>query len=77
MTFRAATDRATEVCITLADIASACGVSLSTVDRARLDPETSPNARPAPAGWQVAVAKLARKRAAELVRLAEQVERRA
>lgn len=76
MEFKTATDRAAAACITLRDVAEACDVSLNTIDRARLA-ASSPNARPAPAGWQAAVAGLARARGTELLRLADELEQRA
>jgi hypothetical protein len=71
--FKAATDRATAACITLNDIADAMGVAQNTVARARMDPDGE-NARPAPAGWERALARLARKRMEELARLAVALE---
>lgn len=71
--FKRATDAATGR-ITLGDIADACGVSENLIQRGRLDPGTSDYRNP-PAGWQAAVAKLARERAAGLVRLADRLER--
>ena len=73
MDFKAASDRAIGACITLADISTATGVSDSLVRRARLDPE-GPSFRRPPEGWNKAIAKLARKRAGELVKLAGEVE---
>ena len=73
MDFKKATDRATRTCITLADIGDATGVTHQTVRRARLDPSTD-SYRPPPDGWQSAIAKLARERAAELLELAEELE---
>jgi hypothetical protein len=71
MDFKEATDRATGACITLEDVAQALGVF--EVARARMDP-SNPNARPAPAGWERALARLARKRMEELARLAVALE---
>ena len=73
MEFKQATDRATTTCITLADIASAAGVTHHSVRRARLDPGTASYRTPA-AGWEKAIAKLARERAGDLVKLAEELE---
>ena len=73
MDFREATDTATETCITLADIADAAGVPHQSLRRARLDPGTDSYRSP-PVGWESAIAKLARERAAELVELAEELE---
>ena len=75
MDFKEATDRAIETCVTLADIGVATGVSHQTVRRARLDPGKSAGSfRPPPDGWESAIAKLARERAAELVKLARELE---
>ncbi len=73
MDFKAASSRATETCITLSNIATACGVADNTVRRARMDP-SSPNYRPPVPGWEKAIAKLARERAGELVKLADELE---
>ncbi len=73
MDFKQATDRATKTCITLVDIAKAAGVTHHSVRRARLDPRTGSYRSP-PAGWEPAIAKLARERAGELTRLAEELE---
>jgi hypothetical protein len=75
MDFKEATSKLTD-CPTLDDIARACDVARNTVLRARMDPN-SPNARPAPAGWERTIARLARMRAKELARLADALERRA
>jgi hypothetical protein len=72
--FKAATDRAIGTCITLADIAGAAGVSDNAIRRARLDPDSGDSYRRPPEGWQSAIAKLARERAADLVRLADELE---
>ncbi len=74
MDFKTASDRVTGACVTLDDIAVAAGVSDSLIRRARLDPE-GPSFRRPPDGWEKAIAKLARERAAELVNLAEELER--
>ena len=73
MDFKRATDRATAACITLADVAAASHVSDNKVRRARMDPN-SPEYRSPPSGWEKAIARLARERAAELVKLAEELE---
>ena len=73
MDFKQATDRATKTCITLVDIAGAVDVTHHSVRRARLDPRTASYRSP-PAGWELAIAKLARERAAELVKLAAELE---
>jgi hypothetical protein len=54
--------------VTAADLAEELGVSQNAVARARLDPSTR-EYRPAPAGWETAVARLASQRAAELLKL--------
>ena len=73
MDFKQATDRATKTCIALADIAEVSGVTHHSVRRARLDPRTVSYRSP-PGGWEQAIAKLARERAGELVKLAEELE---
>ena len=70
--FIAATDSLT-ACPAHDDIAVAAGVSVQTVRQARLAPD-HPNNRPPPQGWEKAIAKLARERAGELVKLAEELE---
>ena len=73
MIFTEATDRLT-ACPTHQDIAEAAGwTSVQTVRQARLDPSSSSYRRP-PDGWGPAIAKLARERAGELVKLAEELE---
>ena len=72
MDFRAATDRMIPA-ITLADLSAELGMSEAAVRQARLDPESSSYRTPPP-GWQRAVAKLARERGGELVKLAEALE---
>ena len=73
MTFTEATDRLTD-CPTHKEIANAEGwTSVQTVRQARLNPSSSNFRRP-PDGWESAIAKLARERAAELVKLAEALE---
>ena len=72
MDFTEATDRLT-ACPTHAEIADAAGVSLPKVRQARMR-QTSEGYRRPPDGWESAIAKLARERAAELVRLAEELE---
>jgi hypothetical protein len=72
MDFKAASDRLT-ACITLADIAAASGGAESTIRQARLDRSTSSYRSP-PDGWQAAIAKLARARAAELLELADSLD---
>lgn len=55
------------------EIAAATGVSTNTIRRARANPNTR-NYRPPPANWQLAVARLAKERAEELLDLHRQVE---
>lgn len=66
-TFKEATDALFRF-VTADELASELGVSRNTIARARMDPD-SPNVRPAPAGWQEAVKKLASAREAELADL--------
>lgn len=73
MDFRAATDRATGACITLADIATVAGVSDNAIRRARLTPGTDSYRSP-PEDWEKAITKLARERAQKLEQLAEELE---
>ena len=72
MDFKAATDRMIAA-ITLADLSAEVGTSNATVRQARLDPKGSSYRSP-PDGWEKAIAKLARSRAGELVKLAEELE---
>ena len=73
MTFTEATDRLTD-CPTHEEIADAAGwTSVQTVRQARLDPASTSFRRP-PDGWESAIAKLARERAAELLKLAEELD---
>jgi len=71
--FQAASDRAIATCITLADIAEGAGVPHQSLRRARIDRDKESYRSP-PDGWESAIAKLARERAAELVKLAEELE---
>ena len=73
MDFNEATDRATSTCITLADIATASGVTHHAIRRARVDPAKDAHRKP-PEGWEPAIARLARDRAAQLAKLAEELE---
>jgi hypothetical protein len=50
------------------EIAAATGVSTNTIRRTRADPSTR-NYRPAPADWKAALARLAARRADELLDL--------
>lgn len=71
MDFKTATDRVSG-CISHAEIAAAMGVSLQTVRQARMD-FSAPGHRPAPAGWQVVLAQLARERSKELSVFADEL----
>ena len=73
MNFKAATDRLITR-VTLPEIAAACGASVNSIERARMDPESGSYRRP-PVGWELAVARLARERSGELQSLAEDLER--
>lgn len=70
--FREATDRLIDT-VSLADLAKELGVSHGLLRQARLSTSAS-SYRSAPAGWEVAVAKLARERGGELLRLADDIE---
>lgn len=70
--FREVTDRLIEV-VTLADLARELGVSHGLLRQARLNPSASSYRSP-PAGWEGAVARLARERGGELLKLAEEME---
>lgn len=56
------------------EIGAATGVSTNTIRRTRADPSTR-NYRPAPRGWEMALARLADQRVEELLRLKEELER--
>lgn len=73
MTFRDAIDRL-GARITHEEVAEALGVSVASVRQYRLSPEAQAH-RSAPAGWQKALARLARERGKELKALADQLER--
>ena len=68
--FKMATDL---VCLTAPEAAKLLGSTVSSVRQARLGTEKAGHRRP-PAGWEQAIAKLARERAGELVKLAEELE---
>ena len=72
MDFREGSSRLTE-CVTLADIATETGMSHQSIMQARLDPSKDGHRSP-PTNWRTAIMKLARERAAELVKLAEELE---
>ncbi|MEX2472152.1 MAG: hypothetical protein WEA34_08245 [Gemmatimonadota bacterium] len=74
--FKRASDRAAAARITLADMAKSVGVEHQTLRRARMDPESSGYRGP-PEGWEKALAKLAQKRASDLIKLAEELRRAA
>lgn len=71
--FRGITDRLTAA-VSLADLAAELGVSHGLVRQARLSEEASSYRKP-PAGWEPAVAALARRRARELEELAGEIDR--
>jgi len=71
MDFVSATDRLT-VCMSHSDIAYEAGVSVQAIRQARMYPQAEGYRSP-PSGWESVVAKLARARAAELVKLAEEL----
>lgn len=71
MDFKTATDRVGG-CITHAEIAAACGVSIQTIRQARMHPESSSYRNP-PAGWQAVLGQLARRKATDLLAFADAV----
>ncbi len=71
MEFRAATD-ALAGKVTHQELAAELGVSVQAIRQARLEPDASSYRRP-PAGWEVAVARLAEKRGGELLELAREL----
>ncbi|HYW07455.1 MAG TPA: hypothetical protein VE913_10885 [Longimicrobium sp.] len=73
--FREATDRLIDT-VSLADLAKELGVSHGLLRQARLSTSASSYRSP-PAGWEAAVAKLARERGGELLKLADDMEARA
>jgi len=58
---------------TLADVARELGIRPQSLRQSRLDPDATSYRRP-PDGWKAAVARVARRHAAELERLAAQLE---
>ncbi len=74
MNFKSATDELLGSGVTLPEIAIALGVAYTTVRAFRLDPGSSSYRTP-PEGWRARLARLARQRADDLVRLAEEIER--
>lgn len=74
MNFKDATARLTAA-VSLADLARETGLSHQKIRQARLSEDaTGYRAPPAPEKWRPAVAKLARERAAELLRLADEAD---
>jgi len=73
MDFKTATDRVAG-CITHAEIAEACGVSIQSIRQARMDP-SSPSYRNPPAGWEAVLARLVKDRAKALHVFAEQLRK--
>jgi hypothetical protein len=71
MDFKTATDRVAG-CITHAEIAEACGVSLQAIRQARMDP-SSPSYRNPPTGWEPVLARLVREKAAHLDAFAKEL----
>ena len=72
MDFREGSSRLTER-VTLEDIASETGMSHQSILQARLDPSKDGHRSP-PTNWPAAIVKLARERAAALLKLAEELE---
>ncbi len=72
MNFKKATDELLGS-VTLEDLASAIGASVQAVRQARAQEGAAGFRRP-PEGWEAAAAKLARKQASRLVRLADKLE---
>jgi hypothetical protein len=73
MDFRKATNRLMAHGLGLQEIAVFLEIAYTTVRAARLEPGTDSHREP-PAGWEKALAKLARDRARELEELAEELE---
>lgn len=73
MSFVETTDRLMANSVGLREIADALGVSYSTVRATRLPAESSSHRNP-PVGWEKAMAKLARERGGELLKVAEELE---
>ena len=72
MDFIQATDQLVK-CHSQRDVSDVLGIDVQRIRQARLGTEKA-GRRPPPAGWEQAIAKLARERAGELVRLAEELE---
>ena len=73
ITFQDATSRLMAGGVTLQQLADELDVSLQLVKQARMDPSAS-SSRRSPAGWEKAVARLARERSGELAELADELE---
>jgi hypothetical protein len=71
--FKSATDLLADA-PTHHDNAQEIGVSMQTVRQARMEAE-SWRSRPPPGGWEKAIARLARQRAKELVKLGQVLEK--
>lgn len=72
MKFKQATDALLES-VTLEDLAKVMGVSIQTVRQARAADGTKAHRAPPP-GWENAVARLAARRASQLMRLSDALE---
>ena len=72
MDFKTATDRLTD-CVTHGELARETGVSLASIRQARLSPDAAANRAP-PTNWREVVVRLARRRAQDLNRLADELE---
>ena len=73
MSFVEVTDRLMASNVGLQEVAEALNVSYSTVRATRLHVASSSHRHP-PAGWEQALAKLARKKGGDLLKLAEELE---
>jgi hypothetical protein len=73
MDFTEATDRLTKG-VSLADLARELSASYGLIRQARMDTSSSSHRRP-PVGWEEAVARLAERRANELLALAAQLRK--
>jgi hypothetical protein len=71
MDFKTATDRVAG-CISHAEIAQACGVSIQTIRQARMDPGSASYRNP-PSNWKAVLAQLARERSEKLVDFADEL----
>ena len=68
--FKKATDL---LCLSAPEVAELLGSTPQSIRQARLDSKKAGHRQP-PAGWEAKLAKLARERAGELVKLAEELE---